>query len=90
MVTKVVADIHLFNLSILVLNLDEDLLEEVVVMFLHLLITDSLSDVTSIRGLGRVLRVDVEVLQQDGLRERRLVVDPRTSLAVGARARLSK
>ena len=89
MIAKVVANVHLLHLPILVLTLDEDVLEKVVVMLLHLLI-GNIGQMAPVGGFGRVLRVDVEVLQQDGLRERRLVVDPRTSLAVGARARLSK
>ena len=89
MIAKVVANVHLLHLPILVLTLDEDVLEKVVVMLLHLLI-GNIGQMAPVGGFGRVLRVDVEVLQQDGLRERRLVVDPRTSLAVGARTRLSK
>ena len=89
MIAKVVANVHLLHLPILVLTLDEDVLEKVVVMLLHLLI-GNIGQMAPVGGFGRVLRVDVEVLQQDGLRERRLVVDPRTSLAVGARARLNK
>ena len=43
----------------------------------------------SVGSLGRVLRVDVEVLEEDRLRERRLVVDPGASFPVGARTSLS-
>ena len=88
-VTKVVANVHLLHLPVLVLTLDEDVLEKVVIVLLHLLI-GNIGQMAPVGGFGRVLRVDVEVLQQDGLRERRLVVDPRTSLTVGARTRLSK
>ena len=88
-IAKVVANVHLLHLPILVLTLDEDVLEKVVVMLLHLLI-GNIGQMAPVGGFGRVLRVDVEVLQQDGLRERRLVVDPRTSLTVGARASLNK
>ena len=42
----------------------------------------------AVGGLGRVLRVDVEVLQHDGLAEGGLVVDPGAALAVAARADL--
>ena len=89
MIAKVIANVHLLHLPILVLTLDEDVLEKVVVMLLHLLI-GNIGQMAPIGGFGRVLGVDVEVLQQDGLRERRLVVDPRTSLTVGARASLNK
>ena len=54
---------------------------------LHLLVAD-VGQVAAVGGLGRVLRVDVEVLEHDGLAERRLVVDPRAALAVAACADL--
>ena len=54
---------------------------------LHLLVAD-VGQVAAVGGLGRVLRVDVEVLEHDGLAERRLVVDPRAALAVAAGADL--
>ena len=52
-------------------------------MFLHLFITDSLANVTSVCRLGRVLRVDVEVGEQHRLGEGRLVVDPAAAITVG-------
>ena len=88
MIAEVVANVHLLHLPILVLTLDKDVLKKVVIMLLHLLI-GNISQMAPVGGFGRVLRVDVEVLQQDGLRERRLVVDPRTSLAVRASASLN-
>ncbi len=42
---------------------------------LHLLVGD-VGQVGAVRRLGGVLRVDVQVLQHDGLGERGLVVDP--------------
>ena len=53
-------------------------------MFLHLLIADSLPDMTSIRRLGRVLGVDVEVGEEDRLGEGRLVVDPAAPISMSA------
>ena len=55
---------------------------------LHLLIGD-IGKMASVGSLGRVLRVDVEVLEEDRLRERRLVVDPGASFPVSARTSLS-
>ena len=55
---------------------------------LHLLIGD-IGEMASVGSFGRVLRVDVEVLEEDRLRERRLVVDPGASFPVGARTSLS-
>ena len=83
-IAEVVANVHLLNVAVLVLTLDEAVLEEVVVVFLHLLV-GHVSQVGAVGGLGRVLRVDVEILQDDRLRERWLVVDPRASFAVSAR-----
>ena len=54
---------------------------------LHLLVAD-VGQVAAVGGLGRVLRVDVKILQHDGLAEGGLVVDPGTSLAVAAGADL--
>ena len=54
---------------------------------LHLLVAH-VCQVAAVRRLGRVLRVDVQVLQHDGLAERRLVVDPGAPLSVAARADL--
>ena len=88
MIAEVVTNVHLLHLPILVLTLDKDVLKKVVIMLLHLLI-GNIGQMAPVGGFGRVLRVDVEVLQQDGLRERRLVVDPRTSLAVRASASLN-
>merc|ERR1719507_1623411 len=89
MITQVVAHVHLLHLSILVLALNEDILKEVVIVLLHLFISD-IGEMASIGSFGRVLRVDVEVLEQNCLRERRLVVDPRASLPVGAGTRLEE
>ena len=48
---------------LLVFCLDENVLEEVVVMLLHLLIAD-VGQVGAVGGLGRVLWVDVQVLKR--------------------------
>ena len=56
---------------------------------LHLLIGD-IGEMAPVGSFRRVLRVDVEVLEEDRLRKRRLVVDPRTPFTVGARASLDK
>ena len=53
----------MFHLAVLVLALDEHVLEEVVVVLLHLVISH-VGEVGAVRGLGGVLRVDVEVLRE--------------------------
>ena len=53
------------HLAVLVLALHEDIFEEVVVVLLHLLVGD-VGEVGAVSGLGRVLGVDVEVLQGAG------------------------
>merc|ERR1719354_1505212 len=87
MVAKVVAHVHLLDLSIFILALNKHILEEVVVMLLHLLVRH-VGQVGAVRSLRRVLRVDVQVLQQNGLREGWLIVDSRASIPVGAGAHL--
>lgn len=42
----------------------------------------------AVRRLGRVLRIHIQILQQHGLRERRLVVYARAAVAVAACANL--
>jgi len=85
MVSQVVAHIHLLNLSVFVLALDKDVLEEVVVVLLHLLVCN-VRQMGSVRCLCRVLRVNVKILKEEGLRKRRLVVNPGTTLAVSTGA----
>jgi len=75
MVAQVVANVHLLHLSVLLLGLDETVLEKVVVVLLHLFVAD-VSQVRAVGRLGRVLRVDVQVLHDDGLAETGLVVNP--------------
>ena len=69
-------------LAILVLTLDEHVLEEVVVVLLHLLV-GHVGQVGAVSGLGRVLGVDVEVGEEHRLGERGLVVDPGAPVTVG-------
>ena len=71
------------NLSIFVLALHEDILEEVVVVLLHLLV-GHVGQVRAVSRLGRVLGVDVEVGEEDRLGEGRLVVDPAAPISMSA------
>lgn len=64
-VPQVVAHIHLFNLPILLLQLREHLLEEVIIVFLHLHVAHV--TVRSVCGLGGVLWIPVQVEQHYGL-----------------------
>ena len=73
------------NLAIFILALHEDVLEEVVVVLLHLLV-GHIGQVGAVGRLGRVLRVDVEVGEKHRLGEGRLVVDPAAAITVGAGA----
>ena len=83
MIPEIITDVHLLYLTILVFALDEDLLKEIVVVLLHLLVSHSLaSHVTSISSLGRVLWVDVKILEDDGLAESGFVMDPTASVTV--------
>ena len=71
------------NLAVFILALHEDVLEEIVVVLLHLLV-GHIGQMGAISRLGRVLRVDVEVGEQNSLGEGRLVVDPTAAITVGA------
>ena len=70
-------------LAIFILALHEHVLKEVVVVLLHLLV-GHIGQMGAISRLGRVLRVDVEVGEQDRLGEGWLVVDPTAAITVGA------
>ena len=87
---KVFVDCHLtlmnryrLNLAVFILALNEDVLEEVVVVLLHLLV-GHVGQVGAVSGLGRVLGVDVEVGEEHRLGERGLVVDPGATVTMGA------
>ena len=71
-------------LSVFVLALDKDVLEEVVVVLLHLLVAHRLSQMASISSFGRILWVDVEVLDDQGLRECWLVMNSATPVPMPA------
>jgi len=80
MISQVVAYVHLLNLTVFILKLQKDILKEVVVMLLRL---DIPHDTHGCRERGDslltrdcfVLRVLIHVLQKDGLREGRFVVE---------------
>ena len=89
MISQIVAHVHLLNLAIFILGLDEDILKEVVVMLLHLFI-GHIGQMRSVRRFGRILRVDVQILEDDRLRKGRFVVDSGASFAVTTRADLEE
>ena len=55
--------------------------------YLHLLVRD-IGEMGSVGGLGRVLGVDVQILEHDGLGEGGLVVDPGATFSMTAGADL--
>ena len=69
-------------LAVLILAFDKHVLEEVVVVLLHLLV-GHVGQVGAVSGLGRVLGVDVEVGEEHRLGERGLVVDPGATVTMG-------
>merc|ERR1719334_1631725 len=75
MISQVVADVHLFDLAVLVLHLQKYVLEKVIVVLLSLDVRDA---VRQFRRGGRVLRVAVAILQDDRLGEGGLVVETGT------------
>uniref|UniRef100_A0A182JLJ7 Uncharacterized protein n=1 Tax=Anopheles atroparvus TaxID=41427 RepID=A0A182JLJ7_ANOAO len=85
-IAEVVAHVHLLDFAVLVLTLDEHVLEKVVVVFLHLLVRHVRYQMAAVRGFGGVLWIDVQILQQAGLRERRLVVNAGAAVPMTAGA----
>ena len=80
MISKVVAYVHLLNLTVFIFKLQKHIFEKVVVMLLRL---DIPHDTHGCRERGDslltrdcfVLRVLIHILQEDGLREGRFVVE---------------
>ena len=54
MISEVVADVHLLNLTILVLALNKDVFKEVIIVLLHLVVRH-IGQVGTISCLGRIL-----------------------------------
>lgn len=67
MVAQVVAHVHLLDLAVLVLALHEHILEEIVVVLLHLLVGDIGHQMRAIGRFGRVLRIHIQILEQHSL-----------------------
>jgi len=83
MISKIVAYVHLLHLAILVVTLHKDILEEVVVVLLHLLVRH-ISEVGAVGRLGAVLWINVQVLEYNSLREGRFVVDSGAAVTMTA------
>lgn len=64
MISKVITNVHLLNFAVFLLHFCEDLLKELIIMFLHLNIAHSTAQTVS--RLGRVLRVTVNVQEGNG------------------------
>lgn len=86
-IPQVVAHIHLFNLPVLLLQFRKHLLEEVIIVFLHLHVAHV--TMRSVCGLGGVLWIPVQVEQHYGLAESRFVVKPGAPVPVPAGPDLS-
>lgn len=80
MISKVITNVHLLNFAVFLLHFCEDLLKELIIMFLHLNIAHSTAQTVS--RLGRVLRVTVNVQEGNGLAKCWFVVQPRTSVSM--------
>lgn len=63
MIAKIVAHVHLLDLTVLVLALDEYILEEVIVVLLHLFVRHIRNQMGAICTFCRVLRVHIKILQ---------------------------
>lgn len=84
MISQVVTDVHLFDFTVFIFELDENVFKEVIEMLLHFFFSHV--SMRSIGRLRRILRIVIEVLEKDSLRESRLVVDTRAAIAVSARS----
>jgi len=84
MIAKIVANVHLLNLSVFVFQLNENVFEEVVVVLLHFLVRHICDQMRSVGRLCGILRVHVQVLEQACLREGWFVVDTRASITMTA------
>jgi len=84
-VTKIIAHIHLFYLTIFILTLYKHFLEEVVIVLLHLLVGHGLaSHVTAVCCFGGILWIDVKILEDNGLTESWFVVNSAATISVSA------
>jgi len=84
MISEIVTHVHLLNLSVFIFQFNEHVLEEVIEMFLHLLLSHV--RMRSISRLSCVLGVVVKILEEDGLRKGWPVMDPRASIPVATGA----
>jgi len=88
MLTQIVANVHLLDLAILGLHLDEQLLEDVVEVLLQLCLARFVQYLAIGGCLGRIERINVEILEEHCLAECGPVVHFAALLAVSARADL--
>lgn len=80
MIAQVVTDIHLLDFAILVFELEEYLLKEFIIVRLDLFICHGY--LRFVCRLRNVLRIQVKILHENCLTERRLVVQSGTSFTV--------
>jgi len=85
-IPEIVANVHLLDLPIFVLEFHENILEKVIEVELSLFVGHGYDarhrGLSSVRRLGGVLGVLVQVLEEDGLGKGGLVVEPRAPVAV--------
>lgn len=80
MIAQVLANVHLFNLAVLIFNLEEDFFIKLVVVPLEHRLGDLLSAVV-VQD-----RTAVQILEQHRLGKGRLVVEARTAVSIMTRA----
>lgn len=80
MIAEVVANVHLFDFAVFVLELNEDVFKKVIKVFLHFFFGHI--RMRAISRLSGILRIVVEILEKDCLRECWLIVDSGTAIAV--------
>ena len=82
---SITVDINQFisYLSIFIFTFNKNILEKVVIMLLHLLVSH-ICEMRTVCRLGRILWIDVEIGEENGLGESGLVVNPAASFSMSA------
>jgi hypothetical protein len=86
-VSKIIANVHFFNFTVLIFAFNENIFKEVIIMLLHFLISDMIH-LKHVCRLGGILWIDIQILKYDRLTESGLIVNSRTSISMSAGSNL--
>lgn len=85
-IAQIITHVHLLHLAVLLLHFREDFLEKLIIMLLHFHIAHGTA-----RGVGclsTVLRVTVDVLDQDGLAESWFIMESGAAVSMSTSSNL--